>query len=147
IDDGRGLSLLDYDGDGQMDILMRNYKQPAQLLHNTGGPQHWIEFKLIGTRSNRDAVGARISVTAAGHRQLRQVTCGSAYLSNQTLIQHFGLGPTREVDSIEVQWPSGATTVLQHVAADQRVRITEGENGQGAGLAEAKPAVLQVQTP
>src|SRR5262245_56600462 len=91
-EDGRGLSLFDYDRDGQVDILMRNYRQPVQLLHNVGGRQHWIEFKLTGTRSNRDAVGARVTVITGARRQLRQVTCGSAYLSNQSLVQHFGLG-------------------------------------------------------
>ena len=74
INDGRGLSIFDYDHDGQLDLLLRNYRQPAQLLHNTGGPQHWLRFKLIGTRSNRDAVGARITVAAGGRRQLRQVS-------------------------------------------------------------------------
>src|SRR5262249_48471367 len=106
-EDGRGLSLFDYDADGQVDILMRNYRQPAQNLHNTGGPEHWIEFKLTGTRSNRDAVGARVTISAGGHRQLRQVSCGSAYLSTQSLVQHFGLGDAKEVDEVDVQWPSG----------------------------------------
>jgi enediyne biosynthesis protein E4 len=132
IEDGRGLSLFDYDGDGQVDILMRNYRQPAQLLHNTGGPEHWIEFKLIGTRSNRDAVGARVIITAGGHRQLRQVSCGSAYLSSQSLVQHFGLGATREVEQVEVQWPSGASSVLEHVPADRILRITEDGEGETA---------------
>ena len=127
INDGRGLSIFDYDHDGQLDLLLRNYRQPAQLLHNTGGPQHWLRFKLIGTRSNRDAVGARITVAAGGRRQLRQVSCGSAYLSNQSLVQHFGLGALREAEQVEVQWPSGAYTIRYHVPADQLVQITEGE--------------------
>jgi enediyne biosynthesis protein E4 len=132
IEDGRALSLFDYDGDGQVDVLLRNYRQPAQLLHNTGGAQHWIELKLIGTRSNRDAVGARITLTAGGHRQLRQVSCGSGYLSNQSLVQHFGLGAAREVEQIEVQWPSGASSLLDHVPADRILRITEDGEGETA---------------
>src|SRR3989454_3827105 len=60
VEDGRGLSILDYDRDGQLDIVLRNFRQPAQLLHNTGGANHWLQLKLIGTRSNRDAVGARV---------------------------------------------------------------------------------------
>jgi len=83
---------------------------------------------LIGTRSNRDAVGARVMVSAAGRRQLRQVSCGSGYLSNQSLVQHVGLGATTVVDAIEVQWPSGAYTRLQSVKADQLLQITEGES-------------------
>jgi enediyne biosynthesis protein E4 len=129
IEDGRGLSIFDYDRDGQLDLLLRNYRQPAQLLHNTGGMQHWIDFKLVGTRSNRDAVGARITITTGGRRQLRQVSCGSAYLSNQSLIQHFGLGEASEAEQVEVQWPSGAQTLLYHLPANQLVRITEGMKG------------------
>jgi enediyne biosynthesis protein E4 len=127
IEDGRGLSVFDYDHDGQVDMLLRNYRQPAQLLHNTGGHGHWLEVKLIGTRSNRDAVGARITLTAGPHRQLRQVTCGSAYLSGQSLVQHFGLGESGAAEQMEVLWPSGAVTVLDHVSADRLVVVTEGE--------------------
>ena len=125
IEDGRGLSVFDYDQDGSLDLLLRNYRQPAQLLHNTGGAAHWIEVKLIGTRSNRDAVGARISVTANGARQIRQVSCGSAYLSGQSLVQHFGLGTASSVERIEIRWPSGAYTLLYDVSADRRIQITE----------------------
>src|SRR5262249_61579342 len=60
LEDGRGLSIFDYDRDGRVDILIRNYRQPAQLLHNQGVAGHWIEVKLVGVRSNRDAVGARL---------------------------------------------------------------------------------------
>src|SRR5262249_18727723 len=129
IEDGRGLSLFDYDHDGQVDMLLRNYRQPAALLHNTGGPQHWIAFKLVGTKSNRDAVGPRITVDAQAARQLRQVSCGSAYLSGQRLVQHFGLGAGSEAERVEVRWPSGARTVLLHVPADRLMLITEGETG------------------
>src|SRR5439155_6499935 len=65
IEDGRGLSIFDYDGDGRLDLLLRNYRQPAQLLHNERPPRHWIEIRLVGTRSNRDAVGARIRFRTA----------------------------------------------------------------------------------
>src|SRR5436190_23489009 len=69
VEDGRGLSVFDYDRDGQPDLVIRNYRQPAQLLRNQGGHHHWLELKLIGTRSNRDAVGARVTLrTAAGHQ-------------------------------------------------------------------------------
>ena len=106
-------------------MLLRNYRQPAQLLHNTGGSGHWLQVKLIGTRSNRDAIGARVTITAAGRRQLRQVSCGSAYLSSQSLVQHFGLGASNDVERIEVRWPSGAYTLRYHVRADQLLRVTE----------------------
>jgi len=125
IEDGRGLSVFDYDRDGQLDLLLRNYRQPAQLLHNTGASGHWLQLKLVGTRSNRDAVGARITVRSAGRSQLRQVSCGSGYLSNHSLVQHFGLGDAAEAQQIEIRWPSGAVTMLEHVPADQRLTATE----------------------
>ena len=62
VEDGRGLSVFDYDRDGHVDILIRNYRQPANLLRNQGGSGHWLELKLVGVRSNRDAVGARVRV-------------------------------------------------------------------------------------
>ncbi|MGH7822696.1 MAG: CRTAC1 family protein, partial [Candidatus Binatia bacterium] len=89
IEDGRGLSVLDYDGDGQLDLLLRNYRQPAVLLRNQGGAgNHWIAFRLTGTRSNRDAVGARIRVRTAAGWQTREVAAGSGYLSGSSLVQH-----------------------------------------------------------
>ena len=132
-EDGRGLSLFDFDGDGQVDILVRNYRQPAQLLRNTGGPQHWLAFKLVGTKSNRDAVGARVILTAGGRRQMREVTCGSGYLSNQSLVQHFGLGEATEAEEVEVHWPSGAATLLLHVSGDRLVQIDEGVGAPDGG--------------
>jgi hypothetical protein len=125
IEDGRGLSIFDYDADGSLDIALRNYKQPAQLLRNTGGEGHWLQLKLIGARSNRDAVGARITLVAGGRRQTREVHAGSGYLSSSSLIQHFGLGSATRVDSIHVRWPSGQETTLTGVDADQRLSLTE----------------------
>jgi hypothetical protein len=125
IEDGRGLSVFDYDRDGQLDLLLRNYRQPAELLHNRGGTGQWLELKLVGTTSNRDAVGARITVVNGTRRQLREVSCGSGYLSNHSLVQHFGLGAATEAERIEIQWPSGATTLRYHVPANQRLTITE----------------------
>ena len=132
-EDGRGLSVFDFDRDGQVDMLARNYRQPAQLLRNTGGPQHWLAFKLVGTRSNRDAIGARVFVTSGGRRQMREVTCGSGYLSNQSLVQHFGLGSVAEADEVEVRWPSGASTLLFHVPGDEVVHVVEGQGASSAG--------------
>jgi hypothetical protein len=128
IEDGRGVSIVDYDHDGQLDVILRNYHQPAQVLHNIGGPDHWLEVKLTGTRSNRDAVGARVTVTTDGQRQIREVHAGSAYLSGSSLVQHFGLGPQTHVDSIHVRWPSGEETTLLDVAVDQRLMLREGES-------------------
>jgi hypothetical protein len=125
-EDGRGLSIFDYDADGQLDILLRNYRQPAELLHNTGGTGHWIELKLVGTKSNRDAVGAKIRVRSGDRWQTRVVTAGSAYLSAQSLMQHFGLGTADRVDELAIHWPSGSFARLGGLAADRRYVVTEG---------------------
>src|SRR5213592_1941327 len=126
VEDGRGLSIFDYDRDGHLDILIRNYRQPAQLLHNQGGSGHWVELKLVGVRSNRDAVGARVRVRTASGVQSRAVAAGSAYLSNSSLVQHFGLGAAVRADVVEIDWPSGGHTRLQDVEADHVYDIVEG---------------------
>src|SRR5919201_1343714 len=84
--------LFRNDGDGRLDLVLRNYRQPAELLHNQGRARHWIEVKLVGVRSNRDAVGARLRLRTAAGWQTREVHAGSAYLSGLSLVQHFGLG-------------------------------------------------------
>src|SRR4029077_14185194 len=94
-----------------------------QLLHNQGGPSHWLQLVLVGTRSYRDAVGARVRVHAGDRWQTREVHAGPAYLSEQSLVQHFGLGSGRRVDAVEITWPSGATTALAGLDRDRRWRV------------------------
>jgi hypothetical protein len=127
-EDGRGLSIVDYDIDGRLDVVLRNYKQPAQVLHNIGHDGHWIQIKLIGTKSNRDAVGARITLRAGGATQMREVHAGMGYLSGSSLVQHFGLGSQTGIDSVEVRWPSGDTTRAHGLAVDRLVTLREGES-------------------
>jgi hypothetical protein len=125
VEDGRGLAVFDYDQDGRADLVLRNYKQPSQLLHNVGASGHWLALKLIGSRSNRDAVGARITVRGNGMRQTREVHAGSGYQSGSSLIQHFGLGDATAVEEIRIRWPSGAESRLSGVKADQLLVIRE----------------------
>ncbi len=128
VEDGRGLSIFDYDGDGQMDLLLRNYTQPTQLLKNVGVPGNWMELKLVGEISNRDAVGAKIRLRTSQGWQTRVVTAGSAYLSQQSLIQHFGLGPENRALEVEITWPSGATTHLGELEGSRRFTVTENSS-------------------
>jgi hypothetical protein len=125
VEDGRGVAMFDYDQDGRVDIALRNYRQPAQLLHNVSATGHWLELKLIGTVSNRDAVGAHVTVTSNGTHQLRVVHAGSGYQSGSSLVQHFGLGPATQADAIQIRWPSGIESRLGPVPADQRLVIEE----------------------
>ncbi|TMB43346.1 MAG: hypothetical protein E6J55_12995 [Deltaproteobacteria bacterium] len=110
VEDGRGLSIFDYD----------------RLLHNLGGRGHWIQLELIGVRSNRDAVGARVRLQTARGWQTRQVSAGSAYLSGQSLVQHFGLGTETTAAEVDIRWPSGLRTSLCDLAADRRYTVVEG---------------------
>jgi enediyne biosynthesis protein E4 len=127
-EDARGLSIFDYDQDGRLDLVLRNYRQPAVLLHNVGPAAQWIELKLVGIRSNRDAVGARIRLRTPDGWQTRVVNAGSAYLSSQSLVQHFGLGRQAVVDELDITWPSGATTTLHDLEASRRYTIVEGND-------------------
>ncbi len=124
-EDGRGVAIFDFDRYGRLDIALRNYRQPAGLLRNTGAKRHWISFELVGTRSNRDAVGARIRVRTGDAWQTRVVTSGSGYLSGSSLHQHFGLGNADAVDEVEISWPSGLRSRLRRLSANRAYRVVE----------------------
>lgn len=140
VEDGRGLSLFDYDQDGRVDILLRNYAQPAQLLRNQAEGGHWLAVKLVGTESNRDAVGARLRLVAGDRPQTREIVLGSGYLSSSSLVQHFGLGDAESVESLEIRWPSGKITQLGPLAADQQYLLIEGESSAREVWSWAVPA-------
>ena len=133
IEDGRGVAVFDADGDGHLDLLLRNYRRPALLLRNAGDARHWVGFELEGKRSNRDAVGARVRLRT-GHRwQTRVVAAGSGYLSASSRRLHFGLGAAERVDEVEIAWPSGLRSHLRGLAADRLHRISEEVELAGAG--------------
>jgi hypothetical protein len=124
----RGAAVADYDNDGDLDILVSNNGQPAQLLRNDGGNKyHWLEIFLVGTKSNRDGVGARVKVVAGDLTQYDQRKGGMSFQSAQDPRLHFGLGKRETIDSIEIQWPSGMQTKLSNIKADQIVTLKEGE--------------------
>jgi hypothetical protein len=123
----RGAAIADYDNDGDLDLLVSNNGGAPQLLRNDGGnANHWLELFLIGTRSNRDAVGARVEVIAGDLILHDQRKGGMSYQSAQDPRLHFGLGGRSKVDAVEILWPSGAVTKLQDIRADQTITIKEG---------------------
>ncbi len=135
IEDARGVAVLDLSSNGQLDLMLRNFHSPAGLLRNAGSPGHWVGFELVGTRSNRDAVGARIRLRVGDRWQTRVVTTGSGYLSGNTRRQHFGLGDADQVDEVVIEWPSGERTVTRDLPVDRYHSVTEGRD-----LAQGVPA-------
>ena len=126
---GRGAAFADFDNDGNMDIVVANVGDPPLLLHNEGAVgNHFVNFKLIGTRSNRDAMGARIRLRAGELSQIREIAGGGSYLSQSDLRAHFGLGSHTRAETVEISWPSGAHQVFRDVEADRFYVIEEGQN-------------------
>ncbi len=123
----RGCAFGDFNNDGRLDILVLNMGEPPSLLRNDGpAGGHWINIKLKGTRSNRSAIGASVTLTASGLRQTRHVMSGSSYISQNDLRQHFGLGASARAEEIEVRWPSGHTDRFKSVEANRFLEIEEG---------------------
>ena len=124
---GRGAAVGDFDNDGDLDILVSNNGGPPQLLRNDGGNAgHWLQVLLIGTRSNRDGVGARVKVVAGDLTLCDQRKGGMSYQSAQDPRLHFGLGNRTMVDALEIRWPSGLATRLTGIAANQIIAVKEG---------------------
>jgi len=124
---GRTLAVADIDNDGDLDILVTNNGGAVELLRNDAGPgTNTLQLRLVGTKSNRGAVGARVRLTAGGATQMREVKAGSSYLGQSDLRVHFGLGASTRADRVEIRWPNGDTETVPDVPANQIVTITEG---------------------
>ncbi len=122
----RGCAFGDFDNDGDMDVLIMNMNEPPSLLRaDVRSKGHWLKVKLIGTKSNRTAIGARVRIKAGNRLQAQQVESQSSYYSVNDLRLHFGLGSAEKAETIEVRWPTGMTEVIRNVAADRLVVIKE----------------------
>jgi len=125
---GRGTTFGDLDDDGDVDIVVVNQNDRALVLENTGVPgRHWIGFRVVGTVSNRDAVGARVEVRAGDLFVVREVLAGSSYLSSCDPRVHFGLGDRARVDSVVVRWPSGRRRTFTGLDVDRYHRLVEDD--------------------
>ena len=131
----RGNALGDYDNDGDIDIFVLNLNDTPTLLRNDGGNRNnWLSVKTIGSKSNRDGIGARVSVRCQERYQINEVRSGSSYLSHADLRLHFGLGQATKIDTLTVSWPSGSVQTFEDVEVNRALVIRED-----SGIAPAVP--------
>ena len=131
---GRGLAMGDFDNDGDEDFLIIQNGGPPVLLRNDGGNRNaWIGFELVGRASGKDAVGAVVTVTAGGRRQVREKVGGASYLSAGDPRILVGLGAAEKVEKVEIRWPSGAISSMENVAARRYYRVEEPESKKSPG--------------
>ncbi|MCZ6691715.1 MAG: CRTAC1 family protein [Planctomycetota bacterium] len=125
---GRGSAVADLDDDGDLDLVITNNNQPAVILRNDGGSlRRFIRFRLIGTQSNRDGIGAIVRITAGGRTQIKEVRAGSSYCSQSDIRIHCGLGKTDRAESVVVRWPSGTVENLGGLDAGLLYTVEEGK--------------------
>lgn len=123
-----GAAAADFDNDGAVEILVNNSHDFPSLMKNDGARGNWLLLKLVGTKSNRDAIGAQVTVRASNHLQLQEVRSGGGYMSQSDLRLHFGVGSAAQAESVEVRWPSGMRQVFHTVEANKFYRIEEGRD-------------------
>jgi len=121
----RGLALGDINNDGQLDLLIANLDEAPSLLQNKGVAGNWLMMKLKGTRANRSAVGARVTIKTGPLTQMREVKSGGSYQSQSDLRLHFGLGAAKTVDEIKIRWPGGGAQTLKGVRGNQILTVEE----------------------
>jgi hypothetical protein len=137
----RGAAFGDINNDGNVDIVVLNVGEPPSLLMNrTASGNHRVLFKLVGTKSNKAAIGARVKVKAGPLVQFSEVRGGASYLSQNDLRLHFGLGANDKMSEVDIRWPQGETEILRDVPTDFIYTIIEGK---GIQQKVALPALLQ----
>jgi hypothetical protein len=124
----RGTAFGDYDNDGDIDVLAININDRPSLYRNEGGNgNHWVGFRLEGTRSNRDAIGARVEIVVGTRSRIAEVRSGGSYLSHNDMRIHFGLGEAAEIDGLRIRWPSGEVEEMGALEGDRFWTVREGE--------------------
>jgi len=124
----RGAAFGDYDNDGDLDVLVINLNDRPTLLRNdTPHANHWVTIELAGTKGNRDAIGARVRVTAGGRTRVSEVRSGGSYLSQNDRRVHVGLGTADRVEQVQIRWPGGAVETARDLQADRFYVAREGQ--------------------
>lgn len=141
---GRGLAVGDLWNDGRMSAVISNMNDPLSLLVNDAkNTNHWVAFRTVGTKSNRDGIGARITVHAGGRVYVNEVRSGSSYISNSDMRVHFGLGKAAKLDSVDVRWPSGVVETFPNAVIDNINVVTEGTGKPEGKQAGTEPVPLK----
>jgi len=123
----RGAAVGDLDNDGSLEIVVNNMNDTPSLLKNFGERKNWILIRTVGSKSNRNGIGARVIVVAGGLKQMDEVRSGASYLSQNDLRLHFGIGDATKVDRVEVLWPGGQKDVFENLKANQIIVLEEGK--------------------
>jgi len=135
IKDTRGMAVADFDNDGALDIITNtnpgdsgdaSKARPALLRNNIGSRRNWLAVELEGTQSNRDGVGAMVTIETGGEKQLRLLSAGSGFASQNSARLYFGLNDKTQIDALTVRWPSGRVERFENIKAKALVRIVEG---------------------
>jgi hypothetical protein len=136
----RGLAIGDLWNDGRISAVITNLNSaPSLLVNQVRNSNHWIAIRTVGTKSNRDGIGARISVKAGARTLVDEVRSGSSYNSSSDIRVHFGLGSVTKVDSVQIRWPSGLTERFDNLRADAIHTLKEG-SGTAVPLQTVKPS-------
>ncbi|MGA8104672.1 MAG: CRTAC1 family protein, partial [Candidatus Acidiferrales bacterium] len=123
----RGLAVGDLWNDGQVSVVINNmHAKPSLLVNSIRSANHWVAFKTVGTGSNRDGIGAKITVKIGKRTLVDEVRSGSSYISQNDLRVHFGLGSATKLDAVQVRWPSGIVEHFDNLGVDGIHTLTEG---------------------
>lgn len=133
----RGAAFGDLDNDGSIEIVVNNINDTPSLLKNSGERQNWTLLQLVGTKSNRSGIGARVTITAGGAKQMDEVRSGGSFLSQNDLRLHFGIGAAKVVERADVVWPSGKQESFSNLKANQALTLREGQGRASAGRGPA----------
>jgi enediyne biosynthesis protein E4 len=139
VSSARGLAVGDLWNNGQLSVVINNvYARPSLLVNDAPSRNHWVAFKTVGTRSNRDGIGTKLTVKAGKRTLVDEVRSGSSYISQSDLRVHFGLGSTAKLDSVQVRWPSGLVELFNDLSVDAIHTLKEG-SGKTAAPTPKKP--------